>query len=250
MNYKKLLSKTKKLSILLVDDYKYLRNDLQSIFEDIFQIVIVADNGNSALEIYQNYFDENQKYIDIILTDIEMPQMNGIELSEKILQINRDQEIIVISAYTDTKHLIKLINLGVAQFITKPIETDILLNTILDISSKIEPRDSGSTTEKSDILILDDNYTWDSEKLILAKDDDEIPLTRHELILMLLLGERANSISTNKIIMNHFYDYGININEENIRKLIFKFRKKIPKESIDTIYGIGYKLLAPRPFKT
>ncbi|SFV57907.1 two component transcriptional regulator, winged helix family [hydrothermal vent metagenome] len=243
MNYKKLLSKTKKLSILLVDDYKYIRNDLESIFEDIFQSVIVADNGQDALEIYQNYFDENQKYIDIILTDIEMPQMNGIELSEKILQINKDQDIIVISAYTDSKYLIKLINLGVSQFITKPIEIDMLLNSILDISTKIELKNSNIANEKSSILKLDNEYTWDNDKLILAKNGSEIILTRHELILMLLLSKRVNSISTNEMIIDHFYDYGIHISEDNVRKLIFKFRKKIPKKMIETIYGIGYKLI-------
>ena len=246
MNYKKLFSKTKELSILLVDDYKYLRNDLQSILEDMFQSVVVADNGNSALEIYQNYFDENQKYIDIILTDIEMPQMDGVELSEKILQINKDQDIIVISAYTDTKYLIKLINLGVAQFITKPIETDVLLNTILNISTELELKNSNTVVEMSNILKIDGHHTWDSDKLLLTKDDNEITLTRHELILMILLGERINSISTNEVIVNHFYDYGIHISEDNIRKLIFKFRKKLPKELIETIYGIGYKFISSR----
>jgi len=91
----------------------------------MFATVIVADNGNDALNLYREYYDKNQKYIDIVLTDIEMPKMDGIELSEKIMQINKEQDIIVISAYTDTKHLIKLINIGVAQFITKPIETEI-----------------------------------------------------------------------------------------------------------------------------
>ena len=243
MNYKKLFSKTKALSILLVDDYKCLRDDLQSIFEDIFKEVVVAKDGHSALSIYQNYFDENKKYIDIILTDIEMPKMDGIELSKKILQINKTQEIIVVSAYTDTTHLINLINIGVSQFITKPIDTDTLLNSILNIASAIESQQSNTIEANGNILKLDDKYAWDGDSLMLTKDSKEITLTRHELILMILFAERVNSISTNEIIANHFYDYGLNINEENIRKLVFRFRKKIPKKFVETIYGIGYKFI-------
>ncbi len=244
MDYKTLFSQTKDLSLLLVEDYEPLRNDMEEMLDDLFKTVTVALDGSEALKIYKEHYAAENKSFDIVITDIQMPVMNGVELSEAIRDIGADQQIIVLSAHTDSEYLLRLINLGVAQFITKPIDHEELMNTLSYVSKKINSVD----VEPSNILLVDlgENYIWDRETLLLKQDDNMIDLTRHELLLMQLLVHKGEKVCTNDDIMQNFYDNGIDINDKNIRNLVFKLRKKLPDSAINSIYGMGYKFTPVR----
>lgn len=77
------------------------------------------------------------------------------------------------------------------------------------------------------------------------KKNNIVSLARHELLLMQLLVKKSEQICTNDDIMQEFYAYDINIYEKSIRNLIFKLRKKLPDNLINSIYGMGYKLTPP-----
>ena len=89
---------------------------------------------------------------------------------------------------------------------------------------------------------LGENYIWDKEKLLLKKDESVIAMTRHELLLMQLMIQKAGQICTNEDIMQEFYVNNIDISEKSIRNLLFKLRKKLPEKLISSLYGMGYKL--------
>ena len=86
---------------MLVEDYDSLREDMTELLEDMFLEVLVAKNGREAFDLYQGYKNKHNKYPDIIMTDIQMPIMNGVELCEAVRNISKDQHIIVLSAHTD-----------------------------------------------------------------------------------------------------------------------------------------------------
>ncbi len=240
MDYKTLFSQTKNLSLLLVEDYEPLRNDMAEIFEDLFKSVAVASDGSEALCLYHKYHVTHNKNFDIIITDIQMPVMNGLELCEALRNIDADQQIIVLSAYTDSDYLLKLINLGIAQFITKPINHEELMDTLCRVSKKINTIEQ----EPENVLLVDlgENYTWDKKKLVLKEGNNMVDLTRHELLLMQLLVEKSEQVCTNDDIMQEFYAYDIDIYEKSVRNLVFKLRKKLPEKLISSIYGMGYML--------
>lgn len=241
ISYSTLYAQTKNLSILLVEDYEPLCNDIFEVLNDLYKTVAVARDGGEGLKLYQHYFETEGKYFDIVLTDIQMPVMNGVELTKSVRKLNRDQQIIILSAYTDSNHLIELINLGIAQFITKPVENDELIKTLYSVSKKL----SGTDSEPVNTALIDlgSNYIWDKEKHLLKKDDQEINLTRYELFLLELLFNKGEELSTNEEIIQSFYDNGIDICEHHIRNVVFKLRKKLPENTIKSIYGIGYKLI-------
>lgn len=237
-----LYSQTKNLSILLVEDYEPLRHDLFEFLNDLYKTVGIAKDGNEGLKVYQEYFETEKMYFDIILTDIQMPVMNGVELSKQVRNINTDQQIIVLSGHTDSTYLIELINLRVAQFITKPVENDELLNTLYNVSKNlnhitIEP-------DNTTIIKLNENYSWDNEIHVLKQDDQIIDLTRHELFLLQFLIIKKTQLCGNEEIIKYFYDNGIDISEKNIRNLVFKLRRKLPTSTIKSMYGLGYKLMS------
>jgi len=239
IDYGTLFLQTKNLSLLLVEDYEPLRNDMAEVLEDFFKTVRVASDGTEALKIYQEYQKTYPLGFDLVISDIQMPLMNGVELGKALRDINADQQIVILSAHTDSDYLLKLINLGIAQFITKPIKHEELLDTLYYVSKKI----TAAEPKNPDVLIvnLGENYLWDKEKLLLKQDDITIELTRHELLLMQLLVRNEEQVCTNDDIMQDFYANGVDINEKNIRNLVFKLRKKLPEKVIGSVYGMGYK---------
>ena len=120
----KVKEKSKNISILYVEDEQKLRENMMLFLSKIFNSVDVASNGEEGLE---NYLKNRQ---DIILTDIEMPKMNGLEMIREIRAVNEKQEIIVISAYTDSNYLINSIKLGVTGYIIKPMNFEQILKVL------------------------------------------------------------------------------------------------------------------------
>ncbi|WP_294960963.1 HD domain-containing phosphohydrolase [Sulfurimonas sp.] len=111
-----LKEKAGNLSVLYVEDELELRQGISSFLNKIFTNIDTASNGLEGLEKYTN------KEYDIVITDIQMPKMNGLEMIKKIKEIKKQQEIIVVSAYTDSIYFTESISLGVTGYIIKPID--------------------------------------------------------------------------------------------------------------------------------
>lgn len=107
------------LNILYVEDEEELRKSLARYLDKIFKTVTLAKDGKEGLELYQ----KNNGF-DIVITDIRMPNMDGLTMSSEIKKINKDQNIIVVSAYSDVHNFMQSISLGVDGYIIKPIDFD------------------------------------------------------------------------------------------------------------------------------
>ncbi len=124
---KELVKQTKKLKILYVEDNLDAREQMLKMLKNFFTDIKVATNGKEGFELYEK---EN---FDIVLTDINMPILNGIELIQLILKKNSNQKIIVLSAYNDSDYLKECMSLGIRHYLYKPITFDTFINTMLDI---------------------------------------------------------------------------------------------------------------------
>jgi len=213
---------------------------MAEMLEDLFKKVVVASNGAEALDYYNEYQVENDRTFDIVISDIVMPVMNGVDLCEALRKQNQEQQIIILSAHTDTEYLLRLINLGIAQFINKPIQHERLLNTLAYVCGKIdqEEEDLADTT----MFDMGQEIVWDKKRSILLRDQQPVSLTRYEILLMQLLVKREGQVCTNDDIIHYFYLQDVDIEEKNIRNLVFKLRKKLPSSVLNSIYGMGYKL--------
>lgn len=114
------------LKVLYVEDDENISKQLHRILEKIFKNIDIEINGKDGLAKYE------EAHHDIVITDISMPMMNGIEMSHKIKKINANQVIIVTSAHSELKYMTKLIDIGVNKFILKPID----LNSFLELLAK------------------------------------------------------------------------------------------------------------------
>ncbi|MDD2542300.1 MAG: sigma-54 dependent transcriptional regulator, partial [Desulfuromonadaceae bacterium] len=114
----------KSLTILLVEDENDLRRETASFLELYCGKVIQAPNGREALALI------NAQKPDLIISDIRMPVMNGLELAACLKERSFDTPLIFCTAFTETSYLLKAIELGVAAFVRKPVDTDELLAVI------------------------------------------------------------------------------------------------------------------------
>ena len=123
-----------KLNILYVEDDAALLQETRTILEKIFKSVDVARNGAEGLLKF------TQHSYDLVITDIEMPELNGLEMSSKIKEVNPQIPIIVISAYSNSSYLIEAINIGINYYVLKPILLPQLLSTLHSVVELIENR--------------------------------------------------------------------------------------------------------------
>ncbi len=121
------------LTLLYVEDNDTTRETTILILEELFDNIITAVNGQDGLDKYS----ENQKSIDLIITDINMPIMNGIEMTRKIKEINPDIPVLVLSAYNEAEYFMDSIKLGVEGYILKPVDIDQFLMLIKKTTKKI-----------------------------------------------------------------------------------------------------------------
>ena len=113
------------------DDYK-TQSIFKGILETLFAHVQVANDGKEASEYFQNH------HFDLVITDINMPKKNGLELAEFIKSISPETPILIISALSDYSQLSHAIELGVDGYILKPISTEKFMNQITKIVNKLD----------------------------------------------------------------------------------------------------------------
>ena len=243
LNSKELLTYTKDLSVLFVEDHEDLRENVTEILSTFFNKINSAVNGEDALKKYIKYYNDNDKHYDIIISDIRMPRLNGVELVESVYNINSDQMIIIISAHDDSKYLLPLINLGIEQFIKKPIDYQDLLKVLLNTSKNVFLNNKELTQENSRVIQLNDFFTFSKENNILNNNGAVIPLTKYEILFLQLLSDNIGKLFSNEDITSYYTELGENLDIVNIRKLVSKLRKKLPEKCVESVYGIGYRLL-------
>ncbi|MDD4855709.1 MAG: response regulator [Sulfuricurvum sp.] len=122
---------TQDLSVLYVEDEKMIRDGLLGSLKQLFKEVEVAEDGAIGWELYKN------SRFHLIITDISMPNMDGISMISHIMEKNPEARIIVTSAQNDAEKLLTLINLGVDRFLTKPINKLNLINALYTVCSSI-----------------------------------------------------------------------------------------------------------------
>ena len=171
INNKVLLENSKLLTVLYVEDDASLRDATLKLFEDFFLSVDIAEDGEKGLAKYTARIKNKQRAYDIVITDITMPNMNGIEMSEKIKNINREQAVILVTAFNEVEYLNNAIAIGVNGFLTKPMDIKNLKNVLYPVTQMLVDRklvkQHYEQIEELNMLIIDKK---DARNLNSSKD--------------------------------------------------------------------------------
>ena len=226
---KEIINKSKNLNILYIEDNDDVRNQTTKMLSAFFENIDLAVNGKEGFELFKknNY--------DIILTDIKMPEIDGMTLIKLIRDEDTNIPILILSAHDDRDYLLKSIDYNVEGYILKPYN----LNQIAQTIEKLLERNEKILTKGSINLI--ENFLWNTNNKTLTKNSEEIKLTTNEQKLFETIIKAPNmSLSYNDIETTVFDDH--NYDNRRVRNLLSRLKKKTNVELFNSVYGYGYEL--------
>ena len=220
--------KIKHISILIAEDEEELRKYFVEYLQIFFQTVYQASDGKEALKLYK------AKRPDIIVADINMPYIDGLTLIETIRKEDKTTKVVIATAHSEKEKLLQAIRLHLARYLVKPINSDELKELLFSLVEEIE-------SEKR-YIYFKEGYRWDLKLKTLQQDGSDIHLTKKEqLLLNAMLKSPNRSISNEDLYYTLYADqpqkeFSVNA----ITSLIKRLRSKLPKETIESNYGVGY----------
>ena len=223
--------KIRDISILVAEDEIELLEFIKEYLEIFFHRVYTASCGKEAYDIYK------QKRPNIILTDINMPNLDGLSMISKIRKNDNETKIIVMSAHSEQDKLLHAIKLHLETYLIKPIKTDLLKEVLFKTVATIRE------TEKR--IYVNDLIYWDKDTNTLWHNSQEIKLRHKENLLLKLLFSKPNQSFSSKEIFEYL-NRGNKTKEfstHSVTSLMKRLRTKIPDEIIHNIYGSGYKIV-------
>ena len=222
-----LLGKLSSFSLLYAEDEEGIRNNVQEILECLFKNLYLAKNGEEAFEIYQ------EKKPDLIITDINMPKLNGIDLIKKIRKHDSKVRIVIVSAHTDLDYMLNAVELHLVKYIIKPITEAKLINAFEAFIDSFEGAKLHNLTP---------SWIFDEANSVVKGPQEEHVLTKKECNFLSLLIKKSRIITYNE--MENLVWSEDNIMTANAMRLFTKnFRKKLPPNTLKNIQGIGYQLV-------
>lgn len=219
------------IKLLFVEDEQELRDVMLSILSFEINNILVAKDGEEAYDIYL------KEKPDIILTDINMPNMNGIDLVKKIRETDRSTKVIMLTAHSEVEFLLEATELHLTKYLVKPVRGPQLFDAITRAADEIEKFD---VVTKS-TLSLEDGFSWDFENQVLLKDSQEVHLTPKERKILNLIFSNPNVTITYEMLMDEVWENFDNYGIDTIKTMIKNIRKKLPKDIIKNVYATGFK---------
>ncbi len=219
----------KNLKVLFVEDEDIIRQKTVSSLKYIVGEVVEASNGIEALEKLKSFTP------DIINTDLEMPYMNGVELITKIREKDKNLCLMVLTAHTSEKYLIKLIDMHIEKYIVKPITLEKLIEA-LEVFKK--SYNNANALKKE----LPEGYTYDWNQKLLLHENKLISITQKEILFLELLFKNIHNITSYDELQRVVWQDNV-MTDNALRSLVRNLRKKLPKDFIFNLSGIGYKIV-------
>ncbi len=210
-------------SVLYIEDDPVVLSNISKLLGNYFADIFTASDGETGYK----EFIQKRELIDIMIVDIELPKLNGIELIKKIRKIDEDLPIVVISAYTKVDYLLESVELKLDKYIVKPFTTKKLYKLLEKLDQSLGGDDSFS---------LAPNVVIDRLSRMITTDEETLVLTQRELECLELLENKG--IITYDELDSLWKDTPPT--PDAIRSFIKALRKKLPPGFLKNRQNIGY----------
>ncbi|ABV52994.1 butyrate response regulator transcription factor BumR [Campylobacter jejuni] len=214
----------KELIILVVEDEIKTRESLINVLSERFSKVIGAQNGDEGLKKFKP---------DLVITDIAMPIMDGLDMTREIKEISDDVPIVVLSAYSEKERLLRSIDIGIDKYLIKPVDIEELFK-VLDCLV-------GEKIEANMLVKISEEYQFNKTKRTLIHNGKEIVLTKKELAFISLLLKQPGVLVLHEDIKKNVW-IGEHVSDTAVRTFIKRVRDKVGEDFIKNVPSLGYKI--------
>ncbi|EAL5359951.1 DNA-binding response regulator [Campylobacter jejuni] len=217
----------KELIILVVEDEVKTRESMINILSERFSKVIGAQNGDEGLKKFKKFKP------DLVITDIAMPIMDGLDMAREIKEISDDVPIVVLSAYSEKERLLRSIDIGIDKYLIKPVDIEELFK-VLDYLI-------GEKIEANMLVKISEEYQFNKTKRTLIHNGKEIVLTKKELAFIALLLKQPGALVLHEDIKKNVW-IGEHVSDTAVRTFIKRVRDKVGEDFIKNVPSLGYKI--------
>ena len=218
----------KNIKILYVEDDEIARENGVEYLQNFFEQIYEASDAIKALQLYEKYQP------DIIITDIQMPKLNGLEFVKRIRQKDKKTQIIIITAFCDKDYLLKAIELGLVKYLVKPVCEKEFEEALFLCINALEK-------DETNIIQLDEITFFDTFNKNLISSNEMVKLRAKELNFLELLIKNKNRYVSYEEIENYVWNDSV-MTKDALKTLVKNIKTKIPKDLILNLTNSGYKI--------
>lgn len=229
--------------VLLVEDEDVARKTLSFYLNTIFDEVVVACDGEEASNIFKTNFDEDRQF-DLVLTDLKMPNKDGLSMIDDIRHLVPNQRFIIVSAHKNEDDLLKLINLRVLGYFVKPLNIDNMMEMLKKAKEEVLA-DNAVLSQENDLIVLNKVYTYNKVNDKLYNEENIVKLSKKELDILKVLIDKLGEVVPVEKFKEIVWD-DINTNDSAFRTVMKRLKDKVKDDDfIISHKGYGYIIEKP-----
>lgn len=221
----------KQYTLLIAEDEPQALMELAEFFSAYFKSVSTAKDGQEAIKSF------TQQPTDVVLFDISMPFINGLEAAEKIRKHHKETLMVLLTAHTQTEMILRATELNLSKYLVKPLDRAKAKQLLLKLAEQLSERYPHKT-------YLTDNLIYDDKNKLIISNGTPIKLTKNECILVEFMILNKNKTISSDDIVELLYEH--DTKESNyyarVKTLVSTIKRKVPDFPIENQYGIGYRL--------
>lgn len=230
MNHKELMKSMSNLSIVYIEDDINIRKYICEFLCRYCKNVYEASSAEEGFDLYIKHKPQ------ILLVDINLPKMSGIEFISQIRKKDKKTRIIISTAYTNKEFTLQAIELYITRYLVKPITSKDLTEAIKKAINEFD-----DLNEDFSNIYLGEDFYFDCRKKALIKNNEEIILRKKEMQILEFFIDKSEQVIRYETLQNEIWEDEV-MTENSIRSQIRNIRKKTHSKIFSNISGVGYKL--------
>ncbi len=218
-------------SVLIIEDDKTIRENYVTFLKKYFKAVWEAEDGEMGYDIYK------QKKPDILVIDIGLPKLSGLDLLKKLREKDHTTKAIMLTAYSSKDYLLDAAELKLTKYLVKPASRKDLKKALATCISEL----INFQTVSKKIIQLKEGFHWNLDSCELFANK-KVHLTKNETKFLEVLFSNPYSVHFYERIILKIWEYPEDDKKNALKTLVKNVRKKMPEGCIDTVFDSGYRI--------
>jgi DNA-binding response OmpR family regulator len=225
MNHKTFAKKMNTYTVLYVEDDKEVREEIAEFLKRYYQAVYTSHSAEEGFKLYKQYQPH------ILLLDINLGGMSGVELATLIRQNDKQTRILISTAYTNKEFMLQAIELNLTRYLVKPLTNDDLVKALEKCWNELESENNIDFAE---------GYSYNKRRAVIVKGKKEIRLRKKEVEILEFFMAHEGEVVRYDMLENGVWKDEF-MTRDAIRSQIRNIRKKLELECFENIAGLGYR---------